>query len=240
MRSAPGSPGPGRPSNPCRLNAFVVNRTLASRGAVGACPAGGLRYGPTMPKLGDVLQRILDFAPRYSVESSPAMRDRDASCRELRHLILGVLSEDPERASIDLEAAVGGHQGSYGPVPWVRVFSPELSPSATAGVYLAYLFAADGSSVYLSLQQGSSELRSGRMRPVNDAARLLANGSDARSSIRDLLESPLGVNLAVEIDLAAAGAPVKQYARQRIANYEHANIVAIRYDSGASHQTTFC
>jgi hypothetical protein len=184
-----------------------------------------------MPKLDDVLQRILDFAPRYSVESSPAMRDRDASCRELRSLILGVLSEAPERASIDLDADIGGHQGSYGPVPWVRVFSPELSPSATAGVYLAYLFAADGSRVYLSLQQGSSELRSGRMRPLNGAARLRANGADARSSIRELLESPLGVDLAVEMDLAAARAPVKQYARRRIANYEHANIVAIQYDS---------
>lgn len=185
-----------------------------------------------MPKLDDVLQRILDFASRYTLESSPAMRERDASCLELWRLILDVLSGDTELASLDLEATIGGHQGSYGPVPWVRVFSRRRSPSATAGIYLAYLFAADGSRAYLSLQQGSSELRSGRMRPVNDAARLRANGADARSSICGLVESPLGAGLAVEMDLAAARAPVKQYARQRLANYEHANILAIRYDSG--------
>jgi hypothetical protein len=112
------------------------------------------------------------------------------------------------------------------------VFSRQRSPSATAGIYLAYLFAADGTRVYLSLQQGSSEVRSGRMRPVNDAARLRANGAAARSSIRGLIESDLGAGLGIGMNLAATRTPVKQYARQRIANYEHANILAIRYDSG--------
>ena len=185
-----------------------------------------------MSKLDAVLQRILDFAPRYTLGPSPAMRERDASCLDLRRRLLDVLSEGPGLASLDLEATIGGHQGSYGPIPWVRVFSRRRSPSATAGIYLAYLFAADGTRAYLSLQQGSSELRSGRMRPVNDTARLRANGAAARSSIRELIESDLGAGLAVEMDLAAARAPVKQYARQRIANYEHANILAIRYDSG--------
>ena len=185
-----------------------------------------------MPKLDAVLQEILDFAPRYTVGPSPAMRERDASCLELRRLLRDVLSEDPGLASVGLEATIGGHQGSYGPVPWVRVFSRRRSPSATAGIYLAYLFVADGSRAYLSLQQGSSELRSGRMRPVNDAGRLRANGAVARSTIRELAESHLGMDLTVGMDLAAALAPVKQYAQQRITNYEHANIFAIRYDSG--------
>jgi hypothetical protein len=70
------------------------------------------------------------------------------------------------------------------------------------------------------------------MRPVNDAGRLRVNGAAARSSIRELIESPLGAGLVVEMDLAGSRAPVKQYARQRIANYEHANILTIQYDSG--------
>jgi len=70
------------------------------------------------------------------------------------------------------------------------------------------------------------------MRPVNDAGRLRANGAVARSTIRELAESHLGMDLTVGMDLAAALAPVKQYAQQRITNYEHANIFAIRYDSG--------
>ncbi len=108
-----------------------------------------------------------------------------------------------------------------------------MSPNATAGIYLAYLFAADGSRAYLSLQQGSSKLRAGRMRPVSDAGLLRANGAAARSSIRELIESNLSAGLAVKMDLARSHAPVKQYSRQRIANYEHANILAIQYQSRA-------
>jgi hypothetical protein len=184
-----------------------------------------------MSQVDAILQRILDFAPSYTVGPSPAMHERDACCLELRRCLVGILSGSAQLATLDLEAAVGGHQGSYGPVPWVRVFSREMSPNATAGIYLAYLFAADGSRAYLSLQQGSSELRSGRMRPVSDAGRLRANGAAARSSIRELIESPLGTGLVVALDLASSRAPVKQYARQRISNYEHANILAVRYDS---------
>ena len=61
---------------------------------------------------------------------------------------------------------------------------------------------------------------------------LRANGAAARSGIRDLIESPLGAELVVEMDLAGSRAPVTQYSRQRIGDYEHANILAIKYDSG--------
>lgn len=157
------------------------------------------------------------------------MRERYGMCRELRRQLQATLSQDVNLA--DLDVAVGGHQGSYGPVPWVRIFSKEKSPSATAGIYLAYLFAADGSRAYLSLQQGSSELRSGEMRPVSNPSQLRANGAVARTGIRELIESPLGTGLTVDMDLAGLRAPVTTYSRQRIGNYEHANILAIPYES---------
>jgi hypothetical protein len=99
-------------------------------------------------------------------------------------------------------------------------------------MYLAYLFAADGARVYLSLQQGSSEIRAGEMRPVSDPAELLARGAAARSAIRDLAESPLGAGMAVGIDLGWRLASVGSYSKQRIRNYEYANILATEYDSG--------
>ena len=46
-------------------------------------------------------------------------------------------------------------------MPWVRVYAPAQSPTAQEGIYLTYLFAADGSRAYLSLMHGSSEFRSG-------------------------------------------------------------------------------
>ncbi len=48
----------------------------------------------------------------------------------------------------------GAQTGTEAEIPWIRIFSPELVPSAQEGWYLVYLFAADGSAAFLSLMQG--------------------------------------------------------------------------------------
>lgn len=187
-----------------------------------------------MASIGVELQEVLDLAPEYSRVVSASMRARDAACRRLQGELRKVLATMPAAACPALDVAVGGRQGSYSPLAWVRIYSPEHSPGATAGMYLAYLFAADGSRVYLSLQQGSSEIRSGRMRPVNDPAELLARGAAARCAIRDLIDSPMGAGMTVGIDLGLRRlSSVGSYSKQRVRNYEHANILATEYDSGA-------
>jgi hypothetical protein len=178
------------------------------------------------------LQRVLDLAPEYTRATSPSMHARDEACRRLRGELRKVLASVPSAVASGLDVAVGGQQGSYSPLAWVRIYSPEHSPSATAGVYLAYLFAADGSRVYLSLQQGSSEIRSGHMRPINDPTELLARGAAARSAIRELIESPLGAGVTIQMDLRWRQlSSVGSYSKHRIRNYEYANILAIGYDS---------
>ena len=78
----------------------------------------------------------------------------------------------PTRAR--LEAAVAGSLDRVGPsrcvvrarfgmgawakVPLVAVMDPRETSACTVGVYVTYLFAADGSGVYLSLNQGSGDL----------------------------------------------------------------------------------
>jgi len=187
-----------------------------------------------MTLIGAELQELLDLASQYTRAASPVMRARDEACRRLQGELRDVLAATPSAAALPrLEVAVGGRQGSYSPLAWVRIYSPEHSPSATAGVYLAYLFAADGFRVYLSLQQGSSEIRSGRMRPVSDPSELLARGAAARTAIRDLTDSPLGTGMTAEIDLGWRRlSSVGAYSKQRIRNYEYANILAIEYHSG--------
>jgi hypothetical protein len=187
-----------------------------------------------MASIGAELQNVLDLAPEYTRVSSPSMRARDDACRRLQDELRKVLASMPAGvARLKLDVGVGGRQGSYSPLAWIRIYSPEHSPGATAGVYLAYLFAADGSRVYLSLQQGSSEVRSGHMRPVRDPAELLARGAAARSAIRDLIDSPLGAGMTVRVDLRWRRlSSVGSYSKHRIGNYEYANILAIEYDSG--------
>jgi hypothetical protein len=187
-----------------------------------------------MASIGAELQAVLDLAPGYARDANPAMRARDDACKRLQDTLREVLAAMPGAVGrLRLDVAVGGRQGSYSPLAWIRIYSPEHSPLATAGLYLAYLFAADGSRVYLSLQQGSSEVRSGHMRPVNDPGELLSRGAAARGAIRDLTDSPLGAGMSIGIDLGWRRlSSVGSYSKQRIGNYEHANILAVAYDAG--------
>ena len=110
-------------------------------------------------------------------------------------------------ADLGLRTEPGGRQGYFGPLPWVRVYSPDYAPSAQAGIYLVYIFAADGSRVYLSLMSGTSEFRSGHMRAITDT------------------------RAALSIDLGSAGLRSHD-SRARARAYEHANILAHEYLSG--------
>lgn len=51
-----------------------------------------------------------------------------------------------------------GGFGSATATPWLGILDPDVSSSPTRGLYLAYLFAADLSTVTLSLQQGTEDL----------------------------------------------------------------------------------
>lgn len=54
-------------------------------------------------------------------------------------------------------------------VPWVRIHSPELSPSAQRGWYVVYLFRADGSGVALCVSHGSTRFDGGDFKPRSAA-----------------------------------------------------------------------
>jgi hypothetical protein len=180
------------------------------------------------------LQQILDLASYYSPSSTLDMRKRaeigNDLAAELGNALPG-LTGSLGLTDLDLRTEAGGHQGYFSPLPWVRVYSPGYAPSAQAGIYLAYLFAADGSRVYLSLNQGTSEFRSGHMRAITDTRVLLARGGEARSALGDLIESPGAAGAALTIDLGSAGLRSHD-SRVRARAYEHANILAREYISG--------
>jgi len=89
-----------------------------------------------------------------------------------------------------LEEAIGTDRPiSYGvgvgipaAVPWVGVHPAGSEPKAEEGTYTAYLFATDGSAVYLSVTQGTERVRGGfkplvkRARDIRAAAGLDSSG----------------------------------------------------------------
>src|SRR5699024_5428917 len=70
---------------------------------------------------------------------------------------LEAVQEIAETAKIDsdqymLQGSPG--QGRWAKIPWIAVFDRDISISASKGYDIVYLFAADMSGVYLSLNQG--------------------------------------------------------------------------------------
>lgn len=51
-----------------------------------------------------------------------------------------------------IQGSVG--QGNWAEVPWICIFDKDITKSARKGYYIVYLFCADGSGMYLSLNQG--------------------------------------------------------------------------------------
>jgi hypothetical protein len=109
-------------------------------------------------------------------------------------------------------ASDGGAQvGSEAEVPWVRIFSPGLAPSAQEGWYLVYLFAADGSAAFLALMQGVTHAGTGAF-------------ESGASWVRELLGDEIKSD--DPIDLRS-----KQGAGSRPARYEKATVYAKHYDA---------
>jgi len=50
-------------------------------------------------------------------------------------------------------------QGNWATVPWVCIFDRKITTSATKGVYIVYLLAKDGKTLYLTFNQGCTEIR---------------------------------------------------------------------------------
>jgi len=139
-----------------------------------------------MASLAGDIQRVLDLAADFTPRPSPAMRERASVLADLAGGLGRALdgpAGEPWRVTLGLRVRAGGQQGSVALVPWVRIYVPDQSPTAQGGIYLTYLFAADGSRAYLSLMHGSSEFRSGSMRAITDQCVLLARAAVARNDL---------------------------------------------------------
>jgi hypothetical protein len=177
----------------------------------------------------ETLRQILKLAPEFKKDeaNNPAMEQRELLLATLRTEIEAQLVQgnlDPQL----LQVRAGGRQSLYSPVPWVRIFDPEHAPTAQTGFYIVLLFAADGSAVYLSLNQGTSEFRSNKMRPILDDDLLLNRTAIARAAIDEWVTRVTTAG-SVEVDLRGDSAPVGPESKRRVRNYELANIYSYRY-----------
>lgn len=106
------------------------------------------------------LQQLL----QHVASDHPAVRFEPYGRDHPQHKRLTVEGPAALRRALAARAAAYTVRGSAGMrawahVPWLGVFDPAVTNSATLGVYVVYLFAADGAAVYLGLIHGTVALR---------------------------------------------------------------------------------
>jgi 5-methylcytosine-specific restriction protein A len=121
--------------------------------------------GEGMMALRETLQRILtDYGDALAapLEGHPLAQFIRREAAETVSAALGELG-----AGLVVEGSPG--QGNWATVPWISVFDPAITTSATRGYYVVYLFHAHIPVVHLSLNQGTTAVREefhGRAREI--------------------------------------------------------------------------
>jgi 5-methylcytosine-specific restriction protein A len=69
---------------------------------------------------------------------------------EARDAVINLSGIDVSKYKVEGSAGAG----NWAEVPWIAVFDKDITTSATKGYYIVYLFRADMTGVYLSLNQG--------------------------------------------------------------------------------------
>ena len=103
-----------------------------------------------------LIQAALDDLAEKSPGASQTFTD-SAALKQIIHADLPAALDDHVGPSREARGSIG--IGMIADVPWVAVFDASGPASAKNGYYLVYLFAADGSAVYLSLNQGTEDLK---------------------------------------------------------------------------------
>ncbi len=109
-------------------------------------------------------------------------------------------------------------QGQWARSPWVAIFDPLITDTAQKGYYPVYLFREDFSGLYLSLNQGVTEVRNQYRASAKDVLAVSAMDFRAR-----LGEVPKGFS-GDSIDLRPSTP------ENNSAYYEKGNICAVYYD----------
>jgi len=83
---------------------------------------------------------------------------------DFKNEVASIVSEFDSTYTV--KASVGA--GAWASVPWLSVLNPVITKSTQDGIYPVYLFKADGSGFYLSLNQGTTT-------PIKDLGRVVAH-----------------------------------------------------------------
>ncbi|MGH9198598.1 MAG: MrcB family domain-containing protein, partial [Acidimicrobiia bacterium] len=172
------------------------------------------------PDFSAILRRVLELQSEYSKDNTPPMQERGILVRQQApRRLVALLPESVDLDPADLDTEGRDGSGLRARIPWIRVFSSSRAPSVTQGWDVVYLFAADGSAVFLSLNQGTTSASGGSLtdRPEDFLRDRVAWAKRTLEHLDDLPADELSLK-----DPGGLGA-----------GYEKGNVVARRYAQGA-------
>ncbi|MEM8805053.1 MAG: DUF3578 domain-containing protein [Cyanobacteria bacterium P01_G01_bin.38] len=173
--------------------------------------------------LPDAFARVAALQPLYTSFSTPEMQHRGKLIRRVipnliaQAIEAGQVSLPPALANLKISASDG--ISAKAEIPWVRLHLASLSPRATVGRYLVYLFDNRGDTVWLSLSTGAMQIEKGRYVP-RPSEQLAKTVRWARQQLRDQ-----GVELTDYPHRLALGRVRSQLGR----TYVKSAILAVRY-----------
>lgn len=74
-------------------------------------------------------------------------------------------------------------QGNWATIPWICIFDRSITTSATKGVYIVYLLSKDGNTLYLTFNQGCTEIRNSHNK--NETIAIMRNKAAQINSLID-------------------------------------------------------
>ena len=115
----------------------------------------------------NVVNEILDLQRNYSSTNTPDMQRRGVLIRDALPEIIQDKFEtlEPIFSSANFQLAIEGSDGKgrKNASPWVRIYDPSMSPSATLGWYVVLHFSREGNQSFLALGCGATNFKDGSL-----------------------------------------------------------------------------
>ena len=158
----------------------------------------------------ELFQEVIELQLQHSSQNTPEMVARgklirDAIPAEMREWgAARATALRPFRGRLNVQGRDGTGLKTF--VPWVRIHSPEMSPSAQSGWYVVYLFRQDGEGVALCISHGSTRFDGGDFKPrgAAEAATLMQWGRGLIGAQAAAIGMQVGVSLGSSEKLSRA------------------------------------
>lgn len=150
---------------------------------------------------------ILEIAKNYEAQSALPLKENSFAQR-VRDNGKEILRAAVADENLLYKASVGA--GNWAEIPWLGIFNPESTRSATEGIYVVYLFSSDFKKIYLCQGQGVTKIKEefgkGQLQELKRRSQLIRARVPEHASEFSSVDVALGGGtlLAKEYDSAVA------------------------------------